>query len=156
MNADPEYRPFQFTIADLLGLMVIVAVLGSFSRLPVSVFHVVPLLAVLYLAKPRIQYLRVRPWTAFVLYFLVLAALLPYFYYRVTDGWDKSLASPLKNWILGSIMVFTVPTVSFFYDTITRKRPSQRFYALRSLAEMVILIPLWAFLWGWFVALALI
>ena len=29
MNADPEYRPFQFTIADLLAVMVIVAFLGD-------------------------------------------------------------------------------------------------------------------------------
>ena len=45
------------------------------------------------------------------------------------------------------ILTFTVPTVSFFFDTLTRNRPSAWFYALRSLAEVVIFVPLWAVVW---------
>jgi len=73
MNAEPEYKPFQFRIADLLGLMVIVAVLATTSRLPVdaeleSIFHAILLIAVLYLGRFRILSLRVRPWIALLHY----------------------------------------------------------------------------------------
>ena len=44
MIADSGYRPFQFGIADLLAVMVIVAVLGATSRLPVSLLQVIPCL----------------------------------------------------------------------------------------------------------------
>jgi len=155
MNADPEYRRFQFTIADLLGLMVIVAVLGGFSRLPSSLFHAIPLFAALYLAKYRILTLRVQPWLALVLYLAVVAALLPYLYWRILSlclydpvmrewrEWDD----PLAIWIGGPFAVFTVPTASFLFDTLMQKRPSAWFYALRSLVEVVILVPLWAIFW---------
>ena len=83
MDADPEYRRFQFTIADLLGVMVIVAVLGSLSTLPASLLHAIPLYAVLYAVKYRILSFQVRPWVALLLYSAVVLALLPYLYYRV-------------------------------------------------------------------------
>jgi len=88
MNTEPEYMRFQFTIADLLGLMVIVAVLGATSRLPEdaelrAMFHGILLIAVLYLGRCRILSLQVRPWIALSLYSLLVAALLPYLYYCV-------------------------------------------------------------------------
>ena len=36
-----------------------------------------------------------------------------------------------------------VPTAFFFYDTLTHKLPSRKFYAIRSLVEIVVLVPLW-------------
>ena len=103
-NADPEYGPFQFTIADLLGLMGIVAVLGSLGTLPVSLYHAIPLFAVLYVVKYRTLTLRVQPWLGLPLYFLVVAALLPYLYYRIIDVSDCSGCDPLANWIGGPVL----------------------------------------------------
>ena len=34
MSGDPEYRPFQYRIADLLALMGIVALLGATTACP--------------------------------------------------------------------------------------------------------------------------
>ena len=151
MDADSEYRRFQFGIADLLAIMLFVAVLGSFSALPVSVLHSIPLLAVLYLAKFRILRLRVRPWVASLVYCLVVVALLPYLYYRVTgDEYKRFRPTCPSDWILGPIELFSIPTASFLYDVLAHKRPSLESYATRSLLEIVILIPLWAFFWGWF------
>src|SRR5271165_6463739 len=138
MNADPEYRPVQFTIADLLGLMVIVAVLGAASRFPVSLFHAIPLFAVVYLVKFRILTLRVHPWLGLLLYFATLAALLPYLYYCIIDVSDCQGCDPLANWIGGPILAFTVPTAFFLYDTLAHKRPSLHSYAIRSLVEIVV------------------
>jgi hypothetical protein len=149
MIADPGYRPFQFGIADLLAVMVIVAILGATSKLPVSLLHVIPLFAVLYLAKLRILRLRVRPWMAFGLYLIVLAALLPYLYCRATVDWNSPCVRPQANWIGGPIAVFTVPTASFLDDVLAQKRPSAWFYALRSLVELVMIVPFWTFVWAW-------
>ncbi len=148
MNADPEYRRFQFGIADLLAVMAVVAVLGSLSSLPASLFHAIPLFAVLYLAKFRILRLRVRPWVGVLLYLLVVAALLPYDHCRfIVDGYWWGYISPLTCWIGGTIIAFAVPTASFLYDVLARTRLSARLYALRSLVEVVIFVPLWAFVW---------
>ena len=159
MNAVPEYRRLQFTIADLLGLMVIVAVLGATSRLPVSVLHAVPLLAALYVVKYRILTLRVQPWLGLLLYFLVMAALVPYLYCCIYVPWEPSPlpvrqlgprlcgsysgASPLAGWIGGPIATFVIPTAFFFCDVLRHKLPSLK----RSLLEIVILVPLCGFIW---------
>jgi hypothetical protein len=164
MGGDPEYRRFQFAIADLLAVTAMVALLLGTSRLPASSLHVIPLLAVLYLVKFRILTFRVRPWVASLLYFLVVAALLPYLYCSVVDDWGNRFVNLLATWIgwhglqgklradilnsTSPIITFTVPTMSFFLDTLTRKRPSAWFYALRSLVEVIILVPLWALVWG--------
>jgi hypothetical protein len=148
MNGKPEYRRFQFGIADLLAVMVIVAVLGATSRLPVSLFHIIPLLAVLYVVRYRILTLRVRPWLALLLYFVVVVALLPYLYCCIYVPWHSySEASPLAGWIGGPIDAFAIPTAFYFYDVLAHKLPSLKFYAVRSLLEIVILFPLWDFVW---------
>jgi len=148
VSGDPEYKRFQFTIADLLAVMVIVAVLLGTSGLSASVFHVVPPLAVLYIVKYRILTFRVRPWVGLLLYVLVVAALLPYHHCRfIVDGYMWGYISPLTCWIGGTIIVFTVPTASFLHDVLAETRLSSRLYALRSLVEVVIFVPLWAFVW---------
>jgi hypothetical protein len=145
---EPDYKRLQFTIADLLGVMVMVAVLGAASRLPGSPFRLIPLLAVLYVVKYRILALRVRPRLGLLLYFLVAAALLPYYNYcdaiefvRVAQG------NLLLFWVNEFIEIFTVPTVFHLYDTLTHKSPSRKFYAIRSSVEIVVLVPLWELVW---------
>ena len=143
MKAEFENKRFQFSIADLLGLMAIVAVLGSFSMLPVSPPHAIPLLAALYVVKFRILTLRVQPWIALLLFFLVVVALLPYLYCRVTDVRYIFVGrSRVPEWIGLPIVVFAVPTAFFLRDVLRHKQLSLRFYILRSLVEIVILIPL--------------
>ena len=154
-NADPEYRRFQFTIADILAIMVIVAVLGGFRRLPIpkeiATLAAVPPLVVLYLTKFRIARLCVRPLVAFLLYLAVVVALSSYLYYCTSI----STMTPLAFSMFGPIAAFTVPTASFLYDVLAHKRPSAWFYVLRSLAEIVILVPIWLFVWAFLVALLL-
>ena len=149
MNADRKYGRLQFTIADLLAVMVIVAALGATSRLPVSLLQVIPLLVVLYLAKLRILRLVVHPCWSLFLYSLVLAALLPYVYYRAVEHWGSPHLDPLVNWVGVPVEAFTVPTVFFLYDILAHKQPSLTFYAIRSSLELLVLVPLWVFLWGW-------
>jgi hypothetical protein len=157
MNTDPDYKRFQFSIADLLAIMVIVAVLGGFSRLPASPWHVIPLLGVLYVVKYRILTLRVQPWLTLLLYFGVALALLPYLYFRVAVETSQGLVDPLAYiigtieplavWMSRPIAVFTVPTVSFAYDVFSRRQPSWPLDVLRSWLEIVLVFPVWVFVW---------
>ena len=94
MNAAPDYKRFQFRIADLLAVMTMVALLLGTSRLPVSVLRIISSLAVLYIVKYRILTLRVKPWLGLLLYFLIVAALLPYLAFSTLKAViDLSLSS---------------------------------------------------------------
>jgi len=167
MNPDPEYRRFQFGIADLLGLMVMVALLLGTSRLPTlgkpSVPHALAMFAVVYAVKFRILSLRVRPWLAVLLYLAALLPLLPYLYrfvfeYRYIrvsflESRDREFSYRLMylTWLPPAF--FTIPTVFFLYDVLTHRRPSWKSYVKRSLFEIVVLVPSWlvvsGFLWSW-------
>ena len=137
--------------------MVIVAVFGGFSRLPASPWHVVPLLGVLYVVKYRILALRVKPWLTLLLYLCVVLALLPYLYSRVAVDTNQGLVDPLAYiigaidplavWMSRPIAVFTVPTVSFLYDVFSHRQPSWPLDVLRSLLEIVLVFPMWVFVW---------
>ncbi|MGO9109027.1 MAG: hypothetical protein ACLP9L_07320 [Thermoguttaceae bacterium] len=148
MNTEPEYKRFQFTIADLLAVMVIVAVLGATSRVPASLFHAIPLFAVLYVVKYRILSLQVRPCVALLLYLVVVAVLLLYVYFGLIDVRETiAYGNPLSTWVGTPIMAFTVPTAFFLYDIFAKKQQSLGFYALRSLLEVALLVPSWALVW---------
>lgn len=140
MSSEPEYRCLQFTIADLLTVMAIVAVLGSASKLP-TLFRVIPLLAVLYVVKYRIPTLHLRPRFALAIYALVVGAFLPYLYCCIADHW----LGRMLDWIGRPLAVFTVPTISLLYDIFVGKRLSVKIYLLRSLREIVILSPVCMF-----------
>jgi hypothetical protein len=143
MDGDPEYRRLQFTIADLLAVMALVAVVGSLSTLPISPFHAIPMFAVLYVVKFRILTFRVQPWIALLLFFLVVVALLPYLYCRVTDVRYIFVGrSRVPEWIGLPLVAFAVPTTFFVRDVLGHKQLSLGFYILRSLVEIVLLIPL--------------
>jgi len=148
-NTESGYRRFQFSIADLLAVMVVVSVLGATSRLPVSWLHVLPMFAVLYLAKLRILNFHVRPWVALALYLGVLVALLPYLYCCATDSWNSPDCNASANWIGQPVTAYIVPTAFFLYDVLANKRPSLKFYTIRSLLELLILVPLWVLIWAW-------
>jgi hypothetical protein len=155
MSGARDYRRFQFRIADLLALMVMVAFLGATSRLPVSPFQIIPVFPVLYLVKFRILSLQVRPWLSLVLYLGAVAALLPYLYARSIDCWNDPGVTAQAIWIGTPVYVFTVPTACFLYDVLVRKQRSWTFYTIRSLVEVLFLVPLWGVAWGFIVLFVL-
>jgi hypothetical protein len=147
-NADSEYKPFQFRIADLLALMVIVAVLGATIKLPASFLHLILTFGVLYLVKFRILILDIRPSMALLLYSLLVAALLPYLYFCIFVPWEPNTdASPIALWVGGPIVIFTVPTAFFLFDVLAHRRRSGRYYTIRTLIEVCVLVPICAYLW---------
>lgn len=128
--------------------MVIVAVLGATSRLtlpdsPLSLVLLLgPLYCALYVVKFRILFLDVQPWLALLLYFLSFAALLPYLYACVFSPWEHTDADPLVDWVGGPIATFTVPTAFFLYDVLARRRRGAAYYAVRTLLEVCVLVPI--------------
>jgi hypothetical protein len=151
---DPEYRRFQFTIVDLLAVMAIVAFLGATTKLHSFPLQLISLLAVFYVVKFRLLTLRAEPWLTLLLHVILVAAVLPYLYYICDLAiWnDCDVVFPLVKWVGAPIMVFTIPTASFLWDVLYR-RPSYFTFAFRSILEIILLIPLWLFLWFWTMAL---
>lgn len=148
-NVDLDYKSFQFRIADLLGLMAIVAGLGATSRGAASPLHIIPMLAVVYVVKFRILALNVQPWLAMLLYLLMAAAMLPYIYCCVLVPWqDCPPESAIVIWISAPISAFLAPSASFLYDVLSRRRPTLEFYAIRSLLETCVMLPILSFAWG--------
>ena len=153
ISHDLDYRRLQFTIADLLAAMLIIALLLGVRAIPLLI--VISMFAALYGVKYRILMFRVRPWIALSLYVATAAAVLQYLYFCVLDSWDSGDVDRWAKWVGMPIIVFTVPTAVFLYDNFCR--PSLATYLVRSIVEIVVLIPLWACLWfyamlilGWF------
>ena len=160
-DAPCSYLPFQFTIADLLWLAVLVALLGSVTAFPPLELSAIVL--VLYVVKGWITQLPVRPMWQILLYSSLVLALLLYLYYCIWIWWNvidllPRESSPLVDWIGMPIWLFLVPSVSFVYDVLRRRARSLQYYCLRSAIEIVVLLPLWTILWfaiqffcfGWF------
>lgn len=79
---------------------------------------------------------------------LVLAALAVI--YRLYVNWASPFQNILSKLIGDPVALLFVPTVFFFYDLKWRREWSQRALLGRWLAEVVILVPLWATVWGVF------
>ncbi len=141
------YRPFQIGISDILALMLIVAILASTSHIQPSLLHAFFMIIALYLIKIRIAYLRTYPVVAIMLYLITLFAISPYLYYCVIDDWDEPFVLPQANWIGGPIAVFTIPTISFIYDLFMKQPPRLWVFIVRSVIEIVVIIPIWVILW---------
>ena len=144
------YRPLQFGIRDMLALMLIVAILASSSQFPPSLLHAFLLIIALYLIKIRIAYLRTSPVVTILLYLITVIALLPYLYLCAPFDWDYVDSSPLANWVGGPIAVFTVPMISFLYDICLQRHHRLWVWIVRSLIEIVVIIPIWVILWAQF------
>ena len=98
-----------------------------------------------YVAKTLIAR-NVRPGGAAFLWYAFLVSLsLPYFYICLED-WDNPHVSLTGNWLGTPVMFLVVPTLSFALDTVIRDI-RVGVLVLRSLIEIVILIPLWTWFW---------
>ena len=116
------------------------------------------LLGVLYAAKFPLVRLAPKASVALALYCLVALLCLPYIYVLVTLDWHNTQVLPIGCWVGDPVMLLFVPTGSLVLDPKARTPPRVPAYALRSLLEVVVLIPLrvvcWTFLqfvlgWVW-------
>jgi hypothetical protein len=144
---DFEYRRFQFGISDLLALMTIVAILASMSQIPPSLFHIILMLIAIYLIKIRIVYFRTFPVIAIIIYFIMLAASLPYVYYCLPIFWNPDDTTWQSFWIGRPIGMFLIPTISFLYDVHVQAHHKKLVWIKRSLIEILIIAPIWFIIW---------
>jgi hypothetical protein len=81
-------------------------------------------------------------------YCLALAVYLPAIWLLVVVDWDNDAVAPIACWVGVPIALLFVPSVVFCADLLLRPALSPARYALRSALEIVVLVPLWSFLWG--------
>jgi hypothetical protein len=87
-----------------------------------------------------------RRSTAIVWYCLLVAAALPYIWLLVATDWNNELANDGAYYMGTPLQLLLVPSVSFAFDLAAERRRSMRVLVLRSLAEVLIVVPVWALL----------
>ena len=82
-------------------------------------------------------------------YCLALAVFVPAIWLLVVIDWDNEAVSKVACWVGYPISLLVVPSVLFCVDLRLFPSLSAGVYAVRSVVEMVILVPTWLFLWIW-------
>lgn len=92
-------------------------------------------------------------------YLLLLSAAVPAVWLLVELDWDNEAVSPLANWVGTPVALLLVPTLFAGYDVVAANRLPLGLYAGRSLLEILVLVPVWFYIWvayfeflllGWF------
>jgi hypothetical protein len=87
------------------------------------------------------------PIDAFAWYLLLLASLLPTVWLLVVYDWDNEAGSDIAIWVGTPVALLFVPTAFACYDLVTNTRLTAWPYIARSLIEVIILVPTWAYIW---------
>ena len=80
-------------------------------------------------------------------YVCLVTLVLPHIYLNWTD-WSAVNVYFLGHLIFMPVAVLAVPTISFAYDASRTEQPTAKFYLARSLIELLLVTPVWTFLWG--------
>jgi hypothetical protein len=114
---------------------------------PWNYLHAGLLLAALYALK-FLLVKRIRDRPAAAAFYAALAALsLPYIYAFVITDWSGYDFDLLACRVGVPALLLAVPTASFLLDLRAREPPPPAYYALRTAAEVFLLLPLWASIW---------
>jgi hypothetical protein len=102
-------------------------------------------LILFYIAKTTIVRCRIPIDIRVLLYSGLVCAVLPILYLRLTE-WGNGLIYFSGNWIFMPIATLTIPTITFVYDLRSEKPRSVMYIAIRSIAEIFLLLPVWFYL----------
>jgi hypothetical protein len=80
-------------------------------------------------------------------YCLALAVILPAVWLLVVVDWDNEAVAEIACWVGYPIALLTVPSCLFCLDLVSRSPLSPGSCALRTLAELCGLVPVWLFVW---------
>ena len=86
-----------------------------------------------------------QPRVVFCLFILGVCLALP-ITWLLSPDWDNQWVQRIGIWVGEPIGALTVPCVSFLYDYFSGQREIGRWY-VRVPVEILILIPVWAFIW---------
>ena len=180
MKVESEITRFQYQLTDLFALLLIVAIvaasikssvryLPSISESPpplgqghedrnwigqggwAFLGYTSALLAATYGLKRFILARCTRRLAAAELFALFVASSLPYLWFLCEVDWFNPFLYRVSCWVGGPIMFWFVPVVSFLVDLGSCGKPkSLTHYLIRSAIEIVIAVPLWAYLWAMF------
>jgi hypothetical protein len=96
----------------------------------------------------------IRPRDLRILAFVVLLCFTLTYIYLYWTEWGNGLIFYIGNWLLDPVAVLAVPTVTFLHDTTREALPSVRRHVIRSTIELMVVTPIWYYIWA-FIALLL-
>ncbi len=96
-----------------------------------------------------------RASDAIAWYCLALAVFLPAIWLLVVVDWDNEAVAPVACWVGDPIALLCIPTIVFGADLVLRPSLTPAGYALRSIFEIVVLVPIWCLVWVYVMLLIL-
>ena len=132
----------RFNLRTIFLFTFFAALFSVCFTLPQSQLHIVAALVAIYLAKLGIRSICLSKFSAMVTYLLSLGVLIPYLYAKSAD-WDEPQVFSEHWWFGMPFAAFTVPTLSFVWDTSRQRPVSANLFLMRSLLELLILTPIW-------------
>jgi hypothetical protein len=106
-----------------------------------------PLILSLYAIKLAL-FRSAQSWSRITAYFAAALLLAIPIRWLISPDWKNQDVSRFSIWIGTSLLVLTVPFLSFLYDCFRDGR-SVRQLVIRALIEIFIIMPIWAFIWLW-------
>lgn len=105
------------------------------------------LLVVIYAGKRWITLFARSVPEAMCWYCLGVACSLPFIWFMLVLDWQNPFVYRFSCWVYDPIGVWAVPTASFAWDVTRRPPCSCEVYLLRSVIEIVAVIPIWLVSW---------
>jgi hypothetical protein len=113
--------------------------------------YIALLLLAVYGAKRIILTRCVRRWTAVYFYCALVMLSLPYIWFLCEPDWFNRNMYRIACWAGGPIAILVVPTISLLVDLFNHgSAKSNTYYVSRSAIEILVIFPIWAFIWAWF------
>ena len=121
---------------------------GNWLGQPATLFYpdLVLLLILIYAAK-WVIICRVSPSRALIWYALVILASLSFIWFFLVLDWFNTSFSRLGCWIGYPLLVWMIPTATFFFDWLAIEAPATRWYVARSGFELTYVFPVWFGIW---------
>ena len=108
------------------------------------------LLVVAYWIK-RALLTKCNRWVAILFFALFFLASLPYIWFLCESDWFNPFIYRISCWLGGPIAIWMVPTISFIVDLCRWPTATPlQYYLIRSVYEVMIIVPLWLFFWVFF------
>ena len=137
----------RFSISHILVLTAVVAVGITGAQFGRSPWQMVPVVILLYFLKWHSFRNAKLASTRLLIHFVACIATLPYILVFATDNVSPNVR-PIANWFGTPMIVYFVPTLSLIIDETARIRESNALrFAVRAGIEILILWPLWIFVW---------
>ena len=88
-----------------------------------------------------------RATDAIAWYCLALSVFVPAIWLLVVTDWNNQALAEIGCWVVDPIALLFIPSVLFAVYLLIRSSLALGVYLLLSIAEIIVLVPTWVFIW---------